>query len=148
MSGEIDGTKTMTAQTTSLFSNPFANFDAEALTKYLPNTDSVGVLARGAMEASTASARAQVKGMQDAGQAMLDHAKGQIKLTVETGKKLSAAESFSDAMTIQTGYVKTAFEKNVNGFNDLADLYTDTLIEAFAPLAKQAKKAAKSTKAD
>ena len=78
----------------------------------------------------------------------ISSSKSQIKLSVDTGKKLAEADSLSDALTIQTGYVKAAFEKNVNGLNDLADLYTDTLIEAFAPLAKQAKKAAKNAKAD
>ncbi len=138
----------MTTDTTSPFFKAFSGFDADALSKYFPSTDTMGTFARGAMEASTASTRASVKGMQDVGQAMLDHTKSQIKLSVDTGKKLAEADSLSDALTIQTGYVKAAFEKNVNGLNDLADLYTDTLIEAFAPLAKQAKKAAKSAKAD
>ena len=47
-------------------------------------------------------------------------------------------------MTIQTGYVKSAFENNLKGFGELSELYAETMREAFAPLAKQAKKAAKS----
>ena len=46
----------------------------------------MGSFARGAMEAGTASTRASVKGMQDAGQTMMAHFKEQMSLSVETGK--------------------------------------------------------------
>ncbi len=107
----------------------------------------MGSLTRSAMEASTASTRASVKGMQDAGQTMMAHMKEQMNLSVEAGKKLAEAGSVEDAMTIQTGYVKSAFENNLKGFSELSELYAETMREAFAPIAKQAKKAAKSTKA-
>lgn len=106
----------------------------------------MSALARGAMEASTASTRASVKGMQDAGQTMMAHFKEQMSLSVETGKKLAEAGSFEDAMTIQTRFVKSAFENNLKGFSELSELYAETMREAFSPIAKQAKKAAKSTK--
>lgn len=134
----------MTETTSSPFAFPFRGFDANAIANFLPNQDAVGTLARGAMEASTASTRASVKGMQEVGQTMLDHLKQQIALSVETGKKLSEAGTLSEAMTVQTGFVKSAFENNLKGFNELSEVYADTLREAFAPLAKQAKKAAKS----
>lgn len=107
----------------------------------------MGTLARGAMEASTASTRASMKGMQDAGQTMMAHFKEQMNLSVETGKKLSEAESLEDAMSIHARYMKSAFENNLKGFSELSELYADTMREAFAPLAKQAKKAAKTAKA-
>lgn len=107
----------------------------------------MGTLARGAMEASTASTRASVKGMQDAGQTMMAHLKEQMNLSVETGKKLADVGSIEDAMGIQTRFMKSAFENNLKGFGELSELYAETMREAFAPLAKQAKKATKSTKA-
>ena len=128
----------------SPFAFPFAPFNADAFTGFFPASDSMGTLARGAMEASTASTRASMKGMQDAGQTMMAHLKTQMNLSVETGKKLAEAESIEDAMGIQTRYVKSAFENNIKGFNELSELYSDTLRETFAPMAKQAKKAAKS----
>ena len=112
----------------------------------LPDTETVGTFARDTVEASTASTRASVKGMQDAGQTLVGILKDQVSLSVEAGKKLAGAGSFQDAMEIQTGFVKSSFDTNVRGFNDLADVYTDTLIEAFNPFVKQAKKAAKATK--
>lgn len=135
----------MTA-TTSPFTFPFGTFNPEAFSSFLPDTDSMGTLARGAMEASTASTRASVKGMQEAGQAMMAHAKQQMNLSVETGKKLAEAASFEDALSIQTGFMKSAFENNLKGFTELSEVYAETLRDAFAPLAKQAKKAAKSAK--
>lgn len=128
------------------FTFPFNAFDTEAFSNFFPATDTVGSLTRSAMEASTASTRASVKGMQDAGQTLMAHMKEQMNLSVETGKKLAEVTSLEDAMTIQTGYVKAAFEHNLKGFAELSELYTETLREAFAPLAKQAKKAAKTTK--
>lgn len=136
----------MSTATTSPFSFPFSAFNADAFSGLFPESDSAGALARGAMEASTASTRASVKGMQDASQTMMAHFKEQMNLSVETGKKLAEAGSIEDAMGIQTRFMKSAFENNLKGFSELSEVYADTMREAFAPLAKQAKKAAKSTK--
>lgn len=132
---------------TSPFTNPFASFNAETLKGYLPQSDSMGALARGAMEASTASTLASVKGMQEAGQNLMSQMKEQMTLSVETGKKLSEAGSLEDAIKIQTGFMKSTLEANLKGFSQFTKLYTDTMRETFAPLAKQAKDATKSTKA-
>lgn len=137
----------MTSASSSPFAFPFASFNTDTFSGFFPESDSMSSLARGAMEASTASTRASVKGMQDAGQAMMTHLKSQMNLSVETGKKLSEAGNLEDAFGIQTRFMKSAFENNLKGFNEMTELYTETMREAFAPIAKQAKKAAKSTKA-
>ncbi|MEL7041236.1 MAG: phasin family protein [Pseudomonadota bacterium] len=136
----------MTAATPTPFAFPFNSFNADSFTSFFGDTEPMGAFARGAMVASTESTRASVKGMQDAGQTMMAHLKDQMTLSVETGKKLADAQSIEDAMTIQTGFVKKAFENNLRSFSELTELYADTMREAFAPLAKQAKKAAKTTK--
>ena len=135
----------MTAAT-SPFTFPFSTFNADAFSSFFPDTDSMGSLARGAMEASTASTRASVKGMQEASQTMMAHMKQQMNLSVETSKKLAEAESLEDALSIQTKYMKSAFENNLKGFSELSEVYTEAMRDAFAPLAKQAKKASKSAK--
>lgn len=132
----------MTA-TTSPFTMPFSAFDTDAFKSMFPMPDSMGTLARDAMEASTASTRASVKGIQDAGSAVMTQVKKQMTLSVETGKQLSEVTSLEDAMEIQTAYVKKAVEANIKGFTELTELYADTMRETFAPLAKQAKKATK-----
>ena len=136
----------MSTATTSPFTFPFSAFNTDAFSGFFPESDSVGALARGAMEASTASTRASMKGMQDASQTLMAHFKEQMNLSVETGKKLAEAGSIEDAMSIQTRFMKSAFENNLKGFSELSELYSDTMREAFAPLAKQAKKAAKTAK--
>lgn len=136
----------MTTASTSPFTFPFSAFNTDAFSSFFPENDSMGSLARGAMEASTASTRASVKGMQDVGQTMMAHFKEQMNLSVETGKKLADVGSIEDAMGIQTRFMKSTFENNLKGFGELSELYAETMREAFAPLAKQAKKAAKSTK--
>lgn len=137
----------MSTATTSPFTFPFSAFNTDAFSGFFPESDSVGALTRGAMEASTASTRASMKGMQDASQTLMAHFKEQMNLSVETSKKLAEAGSIEDAMGIQTRFMKSAFENNLKGFSELSELYADTMREAFAPLAKQAKKAAKTTKA-
>ncbi len=79
----------MTSATASPFSFPFSTFNTDAFSGFFQENDSMSALARGAMEASTASTRASVKGMQDAGQTMMAHFKEQMSLSVETGKKLA-----------------------------------------------------------
>lgn len=128
------------------FTFPFKAFRPEAFTNAFAANDSMGAIARGAMEASTASTRASMKGMQDVGQTMMSHMKQQVTLSVETTKKFAEVGSFEDAMRVQTGFLKSAFENNLKGFNEISELYADTLRETFAPLAKQAKKATKSAK--
>lgn len=137
----------MTSSKSSAFKFPFSSFDSETLSKYLPKAESVSAFAKETLEASSASTRASVKGMQDAGQSMAEHVKSQFDLSVETGKKLVKADSLQDAFSIQSGYVKSAFEKNVQNFNDMSDLFVDTFAEALAPFAKQTKKVTKAAKA-
>ncbi|MEM8616729.1 MAG: phasin family protein [Pseudomonadota bacterium] len=133
----------------STTANPFAfqGFDPKAFAGFFPVPDSMGTMARGAMEASTQSARASMKGMQELGQSFMTGMKQHMTLGVETGKKLSEVESLEDALALQASYMKTAFEANMKGFTEMSELYAETLREAFAPIAKQAKKAAKSAAA-
>lgn len=132
--------------TTSPFTFPFGTFNTDAFSQYFPDTDSMGAFARGAMEASTESTRASVKGMQEVGQAMMAHMKQQMNLSVETGKKLAEVGSFEDALSVQTNFMKSSFENSLKGFSEVSEVYTETMRDAFAPLAKQAKKAAKRAK--
>lgn len=130
--------------TNAAFPMTFPTFDTEAFSKFFTVPESVSDLARDTMAASTQSTRASVKGMQDAGSTVLRQMKDQVALTVATGKKLAEAGSLEDAVELQTGFVKSAFEANLKGFAELSELYADTVREAFAPLAKQVKKATKA----
>ena len=136
----------MTTTSSSPFGFSFRGFEPEAFLKFFPSADTVRSYAREAVEASTDSTRASVKGMQDAGQTLVDLVREQVSLSVETGKKLSGVGSIQDAVDLQTEFVKSSFDTNVRGFNELADVYTDTLIGAVNPFVKQAKKAAKASK--
>ena len=132
---------------TTPFQMPFASFDPEAMAKFFPMNETMGSFAREAVNASTESTRASMKGMQEAGTTVMAQMKEQMTLGVETGKKLAETTTLEDAMSIQAGYVKSAFEAGVKNFSELSELYADTMREAFAPLAKQAKKTAKAAKA-
>jgi hypothetical protein len=136
----------MTSATSSAFSFPFSKIDPDAFSALLPGSDALGVMARETIEASTASTRASVKGMQDAGHTLMAHMKTQMSLSVETGKKLSETDSVEAALAIQAAFMKTAFENNLKGFTRLTRLYTETWRDAVAPLAETAKQAAKNAK--
>lgn len=133
--------------TTMPFQMPFASFDPEAMSKYFPMNDSMGSYARDAVNATTESTRASMKGLQEVSTTMMAQMKEQMTLGVETSKKLAETTTLEDAMSVQAGYMKTAFEAGVKSFSELSELYADTMREAFAPLAKQAKKTAKAAKA-
>ena len=123
---------------------PFSTFTPETFAKFMPMPESFGTLAQDAVAASTESTRVSFKGMQDTGAALMQHAKDQMALSVETGKKFSEVTSVEDVMALQTSFMKTAFEANMKSFSEISELYTETMREAFAPLAKQAKKASKA----
>ncbi len=123
---------------------PFTTFSPDTFTKFMPLPDTMTSLAQDAVSASTESTRASFKGMQEASTTLVRQAKDQVALSVETGKKMSEVSSFEDVLTLQTNFVKSAVEANIKTFSELSELYTDTMREAFAPLAKQAKKAAKT----
>ncbi len=123
---------------------PFTAFTPESFTKYMPMPESMTALTQDAVSASTESTRASMKGLQEAGTTMMRQAKDQVALSVETGKKMSEVSSVEDVMALQASFVKSAFEANMKNFTELSELYTETMREAFAPLAKQAKKAAKA----
>jgi len=126
---------------TTPFQMPFASFDPQALSKMFPMNGSVGNYARDAVNTTSESTRASMKGLQEVSAAVMAQMKEQITLSVETGQKLAETKSLQDAMTIQAGYMKSAFETGMKNFSELSELYSDALRETFAPIAKQASKA-------
>jgi len=121
----------------------FPMFNTDMFANFFPMPEQMNGFAKQAMEASTESTRASVKGMQDVSSTMIAHMKEQMNLSVETQKKLAEAGSLEDAMGIQASYMKAAVESNIKGFSELSELYADTMREFFAPIVKTAKKASK-----
>lgn len=128
------------------FQMPFASFDPEAMTKLFPMNGSVGSMARDAVNATTESTRASMKGLQEVSSTMMAQMKEQMTLGVETSKKLAETKTVEDAMSVHAGYMKSAFEVGLKSFSELSELYAETMRDSFAPLAKQAKKSAKAAK--
>lgn len=133
---------------TNSFKMPFSSFSPELFAKYMPQAESMETFARDAFSASTESTRASVKGMQEVSSVMMRQMKDAMTLSVDTGRQLSEASSLEDAMNIQASYFKSALEANMKGLSELSELYTDTVQEAFAPLAKSAKTFAEAANAD
>jgi len=121
----------------------FPMFNTDMFANFFPMPDQMNGFAKHAMEASTESTRASVKGMQEVSSTMMSHMKEQMNLSVETQKKLAEVSSLEDAMSIQANYMKAAVEANIKGFSEISELYADTMREFFAPIVKSAKKASK-----
>lgn len=125
----------------SAFKSPFGTISPDMFQNMFQAPEGLGTMARTAMEASTASTRASVKGMQDVGGALMAQMKEQMALSVETGKQLSDVKTIEDAMGLQASYMKSAMEANMKGFAQLSELYATSMRETFAPIAKQMQKA-------
>jgi len=128
------------------FTQSFGGFSAEKLSNFFPAGDQVNSLAHHAMETSTNSAQATFKGAQEASQLVIGHMNKQMGLCTETMQKLSSVRSLDDAISLQTQYVSSALDHALNNFSALSELYTDTLREAFAPVSRQARKAARQAR--
>lgn len=122
----------------------FPMFNTDMFANFFPMPDQMNGFAKTAMEASTESTRASVKGMQEVGSTMMSHMKQQMNLSVEAQKKLAEVSSLEDAMGIQANYMKAAVEANIKGYSEISELYADTMRDFFAPIVKSAKKASKA----
>lgn len=131
--------------TNTAFTMPFQAFNTDAFTKLFAVPESMSTFARDSVAASTKSTQASVKGFQDVSSTMMRQLKDHVTLSVETGKKFADVDSVESAFEVQSAYLKSAVEANMKGFTELTGLISDTMTEAFAPIAKQATKAAKKS---
>ena len=123
--------------------SPFASMTPDAFMKAFP----FGDMSKDAMSASTESAKVSVKGFQDASAMVLSQARERMSATVESGKALAGAKTVEEAMSIQSDFFQSSMKAHVDSLSELTTLYTNTMKEAFAPFAAQAKAAAEKTKA-
>jgi len=117
------------------FGLPFTSFSPDAFAKFVPTMmDPFNAMTRDAFNANDDRTKASLKSMQDMGTSMMAGWKKHVALSMETGKKLSSADSIEDAMAIQAGYLKSCYEANIKSASEMTKLYTDTMRTAFAPI--------------
>ncbi len=89
---------------------------------------------RESMEAWMASAGAIAKGVEKAASENSAFAKASYEDTLAAFKAATASKSVQEAMSIQTDYLRSVFEKNLGQFNKLAEQWVATTKEAAEPL--------------
>ena len=76
------------------------------------------------------------KGWQSIAAEMTDYTKRSFEESTATVEKLLAAKSFEQAVEIQTGYAKRAYDDYMHQVSKLGGLYADLAKEAYKPVEK------------
>ncbi|MEM5516915.1 phasin family protein [Henriciella sp. AS95] len=126
--------------------NMFGAFAPENFVKAFPFATSFGDIGKDAMTASSESAKASVKSMQDASAAVMRQAQDRMSMTVETGKTLAGAKTVEEAMSIQSDFVKTAFKAHMDGLSELAGICSSAMKDCMEPFAGYTKDMIAETK--
>jgi hypothetical protein len=76
------------------------------------------------------------KGWQTIAAEMTDYTKRSFEESTATMEKLFAAKSFEQAVEIQTGYAKRAYDEYMHQLSKIGGLYADLAKEAYKPVEK------------
>jgi hypothetical protein len=76
------------------------------------------------------------KGWQTIAAEMTDYTKRSFEESTATVEKLLAAKSFEQAVEIQTGYAKRAYDDYMHQVSKLGGLYAELAKEAYKPVEK------------
>ena len=124
----------------------FGAFAPESFVKAFPFASQFGDFGKDAMTASTESAKASVKSFQDASAAVMRQTQDRVSMTVETGKTLAGAKTIEEAMEIQSNFVKSSLKAQMDGFSELAGIYSSAMKDCFEPFAGYTKDMIAETK--
>jgi len=85
------------------------------------------------LEAYVASANAFTKGFQAMAQETAEFSRKSFEKSTAIVEKVSATKSFDQAMEVQQGYAKEAYEAFTAQMSKLTEMYAATAKEAFKP---------------
>jgi phasin family protein len=134
------------AKTAADFENAAeTNFNAGAdaikagFDKAIAGYDSVVSYSKDTAEALIKSATVAGKGAETLNNEIYAYAKQSMEDSLNAGKAFFAAKSVHEAIEIQTGYAKSAFESYVTELTKFNKLFTATAKDSFAPLEGRAQ---------
>jgi phasin family protein len=107
--------------------------------KAIAGYDSVVGYGKDTAEALIKSATVAGKGAESLNNEIYSYAKQSLEDSIAAGKAVLAAKSVNEAIEIQTGYAKTAFENYVTELTKFNRLLTATAKDSFAPLESRAQ---------
>lgn len=129
-------TKKKAATPFDMFAANMATPDSmkEGMDRFMSLAGEMTELSRDGMTAATACAQASAKGAQEINARALAFFQDATAMGVEATKTVSSAKSVQEAMELQAGFAKTAFDTYMKNFGEMASLYAATMKEAAAPL--------------
>jgi phasin family protein len=86
------------------------------------------------LEALIASATAAAKGVETVGTRAVAFSKKSVENQIAAAKALAAAKSIQEAVELQTGYAKSAFETYVAEVNEISEITSASVKDALTPI--------------
>ena len=86
------------------------------------------------LEALIVSATAAAKGYETVGARYMAFSKKSIEDQIAAAKALAGAKSVQEAVELQTGFAKTAFETLVSEVNEITETMSSSVKESFSPI--------------
>ncbi len=104
------------------------------LEKAIAGYDSFVGYSKETAEAYAKSAAIAGKGIETINSELYSYSKGAVEDSIAAGKALLASKSVHEAIELQTGFAKTAFETYVEELTKFGELMTATAKNSLAPL--------------
>ncbi len=86
------------------------------------------------LEAIVASVTAAAKGAETVGARAMAFSKSSVEHQVAAAKALAGAKSIQEAVELQTGFAKTAFETIVAEVNEMSETMSTSVKDALSPI--------------
>lgn len=133
------------AERAAEFATAETNFNAGAdalkagFDRAIASYDNIVGYGKDTAEALIQSATVAGKGAETLHNEVYSYAKQSLEESIAAGKALIGAKSVHEAIEVQTGYVKAAFENYVAELSRFNQLLTGTAKDSFAPLKGRAQ---------
>jgi len=106
----------------------------ESIEKSIAAMTEVNAYSKKNLEALIASATAATKGAETVGARALAFSKKSLEGQIAAAKALSGAKSIQEAVELQTGFAKTAFESMVAEVNEISEITSASVKDAMSPI--------------
>lgn len=126
MNGAAEGIETAMKNGTEAFKVGFE--------KVLQGYDQLVGYSKDNIEAYTKAASVASKGAETLHNELYSYSKQSVEESIATAKALLGTKSVHEALELQTGYAKSAYEAYVSEMSKLSEIFLSTTREAFAPL--------------
>lgn len=107
---------------------------SKSMEKAMKSTEELFAFGQGNVEAIMKASQIWATGLQDLTKQVAATAQANLDETMNSFKTLSTAKSFKDAIDLQTGFARSAFEKSMTESGKLTDASFKLAEQALAPI--------------